>query len=67
MTFRLLIACDGTPADREGMALESCRAFLPVGDPSRDDADDLVARANRAGYRVDGDRHLCPDCARGAR
>jgi hypothetical protein len=67
VTFRLLIACDGTPADRDGMALARCRAFLPVGNPATDTPDELVAAANRAGYRVTRDgRHLCPDCTRGA-
>lgn len=63
MTTALIVRCDGTPADRPGMALERCRAFLPlplVG-PVR-----LAELANAAGYRVLRDRHLCPACAREA-
>lgn len=61
MTARLLIACDGTPRDRPGMALERCRGFLPmpVADPAV-----LAEQANAAGWRVLGERHLCPACSR---
>lgn len=62
MTARLLIACDGTPADRPGMALETCRGFWP----SR--------AAYMLGARIDAaaagwtqprpDRDLCPSCTR---
>lgn len=60
MTVRLLVQCDGTPDDRPGMALERCRAFLPLHDP----------QANAAEYRPLGwsrtpdGRHLCPACTR---
>lgn len=30
MTIRLLVSCDGRPSDRDTIALEKCRAFLPV-------------------------------------
>jgi hypothetical protein len=67
VTWVLILRCDGTTADRATVELGQCRGYLPMGDPDRDDAAVLVARANAAGYRVATDgRHLCPDCARGA-
>lgn len=67
MTWRLLVRCEGTPADRDTIALGQCRGFLPVGDPSACTVEELVARLNAGGYRVAADgRHLCPDCARSA-
>lgn len=64
MTFRILICCDGTPAERPLMALETCRAFLPL--PAEPPAEELVLAINSAGWRVrqeDG-AHLCPACVR---
>jgi hypothetical protein len=63
MTWRILVCCDGTPADRPLMALESCRAFLSL---RLADADAMTAEVNAAGWRVreeDG-AHLCPACLR---
>lgn len=63
VTFRILIRCDGTPAERPLMALEQCRAFLPLTPAP---AEELVAAANAAGWTVrdrDG-AHLCPACTR---
>jgi hypothetical protein len=59
MTVRTLVACDGNHNDRPGMALEVCRGFLPVtGEQPPDDY------ADRHGWTRDGDRDLCPSCAR---
>jgi hypothetical protein len=63
VTYRILICCDGTPVDRPGMALERCRAFLPVtpAEPA-----EMATAVNRAGWRArdtDG-THLCPACVR---
>lgn len=63
MSWRVLILCDGTPAERPLMALETCRAFLPLAPAP---APELVAEANAAGWTVreeDG-AHLCPACTR---
>ncbi len=64
MSFRILVCCDGTRADRPGMALETCRAFLSLDAAAPDTA--LTAAINTAGWRVreeDG-AHLCPACCR---
>jgi hypothetical protein len=61
VSLRLLVQCDGTPADRPGMALERCRAFLPLTYSTG-----VRARliANHDGWSHDGDRDLCPTCTR---
>lgn len=63
MTLRVLVTCDGTPADRPSIPLGQCRAFLPL--PMLAPAE-LAAAANAAGYRAIGGRHLCPSCVRSA-
>lgn len=68
MTVRLLIACDGTPAERPGMTLERCRAYYPtrVDVWSPDHRRDTFREAGAHGWtvdRVDG-RDLCPSCTR---
>jgi hypothetical protein len=62
VSVRLLVVCDGTPADRPSMALETCRAYLPTGATAL-----LGARvaALDAGWLCDlTGRDLCPSCAR---
>ena len=64
MTVRLLVACDGTRADRPTMALGRCRAYLPTRAATVFAARD---EALAAGWHCDlAGRDLCPDCARGA-
>jgi hypothetical protein len=70
VTVRVLVQCDGTPADRPGMALERCRAFLPtsVDTWAPDHRRDAFREAGEHGWNVtreDG-RDLCPACARGS-
>ena len=69
MTARLLLQCDGTPADRPTMTLERCRAFLPArADVIGPEGVPLVEarrEAAAAGWSRDDDRDLCPACARG--
>lgn len=70
MTVALLVRCNGTPADRPGMALERCRAFRPTSATTIDAA---RAEAIRAGWRTRWDpatwpapsvqQDLCPACA----
>lgn len=59
MTVRILIACQGTKADRPTVALETCRAFLPTraGTPAL-----AVLEAKRAGWSYRDGRDLCPSC-----
>ena len=70
MTLRLLVTCDGTPADRPGMALERCRAYLPVEPrylPTSQtiDPDSPIDVAHGAGWsQTPGGRDLCPACTR---
>lgn len=59
MTVRLLVGCDGTPADRPGMALGSCRAYLPTRATALLGA--RIAAAGAGWSHVDG-RDLCPSC-----
>src|SRR5688572_15301063 len=71
VTARLLITCDGTPADRPGMALETCRAFRPTAASTIDAA---RAEAITAGWSTRWDpatwpapseqQDLCPACSR---
>jgi hypothetical protein len=61
VTARLLICCDGTPADRPGMTLERCRAFIPSRSPSRFGA---RRQAFEAGWSWAEGRDLCPACTR---
>ncbi len=73
MTARLLIACDGTPADRPGMALETCRGFVPTRAATVDAA---RTEAITAGWLTRWDpgtwpapsrqQDLCPSCRRAA-
>jgi hypothetical protein len=63
VTLLVVVSCDGTRADRPTMALGRCRAFLPLPFV---DALTLAELTGAAGYRVDGDRVLCPACARSA-
>jgi hypothetical protein len=70
MTLRLLVQCDGTPADRPGMALESCRGFLPVVPrylPTSQtiDPDSPIDEAAAVGWTsTAAGRDLCPSCSR---
>lgn len=62
MTVRLLVCCDGTPDDRPGMALETCRAYLPTSSSFTGGA---RAKAIDAGWHCDlFGRDLCPACIR---
>lgn len=64
VSWRILIRCDGTPAERPLMALETCRAFLSL--PADRPDTELALALNSAGWRVreeDG-KHLCPACTR---
>jgi hypothetical protein len=63
VSVQLLVRCDGTPDDRPGMALERCRAFLPVDRASHEGARN---EATAQGWRCSLDRDLCPACARGS-
>jgi hypothetical protein len=63
VTFRVLVCCDGLPKDRPFMALENCRAFLPL---TVRPIPEMVQAVNTAGWKVreeDG-AHLCPACVR---
>lgn len=72
MTAGVIVQCDGTPADRPGMALERCRAFLPTPALSPDEARHVYGRP--AGWTSRWDpatwpapsklQDLCPACAR---
>ena len=64
MTARLLIACDGTPADRPGMALERCRAYLPTGATALLGA--RMAAVDAGWTPLPDGRDLCPSCTRAA-
>lgn len=61
MTARILICCDGTPAERPTIATGRCRAFLPsrAGTPL-----DALVEAILAGWSRRGPYHLCPGCTR---
>jgi hypothetical protein len=71
VTVRLIVHCDGTPADRPGMALARCRAYLPTRGATIDTA---RAEAVAAGWLTRWDpatwpafsvqQDLCPSCAR---
>ncbi len=71
MTVALIVQCNGTPADRPGMALESCRAFLPTRATTIDEAR-AEALGKNWGMRWDPDmwpapsvlQDLCPSCVR---
>lgn len=72
MTVRLLVQCDGTPDDRPGMTLETCRAFLPVAPlylpvSQTIDPDHSINFAYQAGWsQTPAGRDLCPACTRAA-
>lgn len=66
--IRLIITCQGTPAERPTMTLERCRSFLPVvpqWTPLTQliDPDAAINDAYLLGWsRTPGGRDLCPDC-----
>jgi len=69
VTLRLLVQCDGTRDDRPTMALETCRAFLPVAPrylpmSQTIDPDSPIDVAHEAGWSQVGGRDLCPSCTR---
>jgi hypothetical protein len=61
VTLLVVLSCDGTPADRPTMALDRCRAFLPLpfADPHT-----LAQATVAAGYRVHAGGSLCRACRR---
>jgi hypothetical protein len=72
VTLRVLVSCNGTREDRPSMALESCRAYLPIAPkylPTSGtiDPDHPITRASLVGWTQDGSRDLCPACTRGRR
>lgn len=70
MTVRLIVQCDGTPAERPTIPLGTCRAFYPtrVDVWSKDHRRDTFREAGDHGWTVDRDdaRDLCPSCTRSA-
>jgi hypothetical protein len=69
MTAGIVIRCDGTPADRPGMSLERCRAFLPTRAWTPLDARALYGQPAGWTSRLVGHDHLrrredlCPACS----
>jgi hypothetical protein len=65
VTALVIVHCDGTPADRPGMALSRCRAFLPLRGTTHMHSDAVAAGWTPA---TDGGptRDLCPGCTRAA-
>jgi hypothetical protein len=71
VTVVLVVRCDGTPKDRDTIALENCRAFLPTRSYTVDEAR-TVALGEGWGIRWDPEtwpgpsklQDLCPSCVR---
>ena len=58
MSAGITLRCDGTPADRPGMALERCRAWLPTPALAPDEARWRVAAEAGFGTPASLRQHL---------
>ena len=61
MTLQIVGCCDGTPAERDSIPLERCRAFLPTGHVRSLPA---LRVLDAAGWGLRDGKLLCPACVR---